>query len=51
MKFKALSMNDDEKHSHHFDLPLLSQQFLAQQFLAPGELGVLELSVSKLVSM
>ena len=37
MKFKTLSMSDEEKHGYHFDLPLFSN--MSKQFLAPGGLS------------
>ena len=33
MKFKTLFMSDEEKHGHHFDLPLFFN--MSRQFLAP----------------
>ena len=37
MIFKTLFMSDDEKHGHHFDLPLFFN--ISKQFLAPGGLS------------
>ena len=34
MKFKTLFMSDEEKHGHHFDLPIFFN--VSKQFLAPG---------------
>ena len=37
MKFKTLFMSDEEKHGHHFDLPLYFN--MIKQFLTPGGLS------------
>ena len=37
MKFKTLFMSDEEKHGHHFDLPLFVN--ISKQFLVPGGLS------------
>ena len=49
---KTLFMSDDEKHGHHFDLPLFLDNIMSnsKQFLAPVPAGVWVLSVFKLVS-
>ena len=35
MKFKNLFMSNEEKHGHHFDLPLFFNISMLMQFLAP----------------
>ena len=37
MKLKTLFMSDEEKHGHHFDLPLFFN--ISMHFLAPGGLS------------
>ena len=34
-KCKTLFMSDEEKHGHHFDLPIFFN-YMSKQFLAPG---------------
>ena len=47
MKFKTIFMSNEEKHGHHFDLPLFFN--ISMQIFDPG-MGVWVLSVFKLVS-
>ena len=46
MKCQTPLMSDEEKHGHHFDLPLFFN--ISMQFLAPG--GLSTECVNKLVS-